>query len=168
MPLNTGEEAGMNHAVIISQTVAEVSQGDIKIYLHKGHFTHAELAGYFVDMMNFRIARLNTVRSLTTTLSIHNARRIFGTERGWPCRNCGSPKATPHCQCEFTHYCDAMCQRKDWNRHKRECNDIKNQFGPRNGRLQQTGWNHQTYHKGGIISGYDFDMLMHLIRNLES
>ena len=159
----------MNHAVILSQTVADVAQGEIKMYLHKGHFTDAELAGYYVDMMNFRITRLNTVRSLTTTLSIHNARRILGTERGWPCRTCGSMQAAQHCgQCEFTHYCDAACQMKDWKRHKNECRDIKNQFGPRHGRFQQTGWNHQSYRMGGIISGYDFDMLEHLIRNLES
>ena len=158
-------EAGMNHALILSQTTAEVVQGKIRIILVQGYFTDAELARYYVDTMNFRLTSI-PARILVGSHSTLNIRRICGSQRGWPCRNCGSSKAKPHCQCEFTHYCDSTCQRTDWKRHKRECHAIKSQFGLRNGRLQQSGWNHQTYHKGGIVSGYDFDILMHLIRNL--
>ena len=156
----------MNHALILSQTKADVFQGKMSIIILQGYFTDAELARYYVDMMNSRLSVIITVWSLIVKHSTHDIRRICGSHRGWPCRNCGSSKAMPHCQCEFTHYCDSTCQRIDWKRHKRECHDIKNQFGLRNGRLQQSGWNHQTYHKGGIVSGYDFDILMHLIRNL--
>ena len=160
-------EAGMNHALILSQTIADVVQGQMRIILLQGFFTDADLARYYVDMMNSRLSTFTSFRSLIVKRSMLDLRRICGSQRGWPCRNCGSSKALPHCQCEFTHYCDSVCQRTDWKRHKRECHAIKNQFGVRNGRLQQSGWNHQSYHKGGIVSRYDFTMLMHLTRNLE-
>ena len=157
----------MDHALILSQTKADVVQGKMRIILLQGYFTDAELARYYVDMMNSRLSIIITVRSLIVKHGTHDIRHICGSHRGWPCRNCGSSKAMPHCQCEFTHYCDSTCQRTDWKRHKRECHTIKNQFGLRNGRLQQSGWNHQTYHKGGIVFRYDFAMLMHLLRNFE-
>ena len=96
MPLaKIDEEAGMNHALILSQTKADVVQGKIRIILLQGHFSDAELARCYVDMMNSRLSTIITVRFLIVKRSTHDIRRICGSHRGWPCRNCGSSKAMP-------------------------------------------------------------------------
>jgi tetratricopeptide (TPR) repeat protein len=37
------------------------------------------------------------------------------------CAACGKPGCELHCTCKFAFYCDAVCQKRDWPRHKLEC-----------------------------------------------
>ena len=50
-------------------------------------------------------------------------RRYRRGEVYWqPCTYCGTGMYTKHrCPCRQAGYCDALCQRRDWQLHKRQC-----------------------------------------------
>ena len=50
--------------------------------------------------------------------------RLYGREDVYwqPCTYCGIGMATKlKCPCRQVRYCDALCQRRDWQLHKRQC-----------------------------------------------
>ena len=135
MPIFTEENTIMKHALLLSQTKHQEGNGELVLSLLKGDFTEADLAGYYVNHLNNMLTLIETVLRFNKGMTAERARCVLGTARGWPCRTCGSRTATKYCRCGFTHYCNSVCQSKDWKRHKKECGAIGQQFGVPHGRF---------------------------------
>ena len=64
--------------------------------------------------------------------AISNDEKANGIERR-VCNTCSAveklPKKLKTCRdCKITYYCDGICQKKNWKKHKKECKKIKDEF----------------------------------------